>query len=58
MTLGFSSVESARIRDSVAIYNYRNPFPDSGYQPKQFQNSDGNIFWIYIQKIYYNYYGN
>ena len=32
MTLIFSSVESVRIRDSVA----RNPHPNSGYQPKPF----------------------
>jgi hypothetical protein len=44
MTLGFSSVESARIRDLVAIYNHRNSYPDSGYQLKQFQNPNGNIF--------------
>jgi hypothetical protein len=44
MTLSFSSVESAHIRDSVEIYNYRNPYPDSGYHPKQFQNQNGNIF--------------
>ena len=36
MTLIFSSVESARIRDSIAIYNHINPNPDSGYQPKPF----------------------
>ncbi len=36
MTLSFSSDESARIRDSFAIYNHRNPYPDSGYQPKPF----------------------
>ncbi len=30
MTLIFSSAESARIRDSIAIYNHINP--DSGYQ--------------------------
>ena len=30
MTLSFSSTESA------LIYNHRNPYPDSGYQPNPF----------------------
>ena len=44
MTLRFSSAESARIRDSVAIYNHINSYQDSGYQLKPFQNQNGNIF--------------
>ena len=36
MTLSFSSAESARILDSITIYNNRNQKTGSGYQPKPF----------------------